>query len=162
MEQTMNKKLEIVEQIIAHIDGKLLDIDKSINERLEAAREAETRNQSRYDTKGWEAAREAEGAAKIRTTLEQQKRFFLQVLQRVRTQHVPTRIFNVAPGSLVELKDQLGQSRWIFLVTCFGGIEIQDVDVVSVATPIARQILKSQIGKEVLLGNEAYVVSQIL
>lgn len=158
----MNKKVEIAEHIIKHIDSKLLDIGKAIDERVEAAREAETRNQSRYDTKGWEAAREAEGAERIRATLDLQKQFFLQVLQKLKTQNTAQQILKVVTGSLIELKSHSGHSRWIFLVNCPGGIDTQDVSVVSAAAPIAQRILNMRIGGEVILTDERYVVSQIL
>jgi transcription elongation GreA/GreB family factor len=162
MEPNMNTKVKVAERIIDHIDRNLSDIEKAIGERLEAMREAETRNQSRYDTKGWEAAREAEGAEAIRMALEQQKRYFLQFSKIVRDANSSRQILKVSPGSLVELKDHMGKARWIFLVACSGGIEMQDVDVVSVAAPFARRILNLQVGSEVVLNDGKHVVSQIL
>lgn len=158
----MNSKVEIAEQIIEHIDGKLIEIGRAIDERVQAAREAETRNQSRYDTKGWEAAREAEGAERIRKGLEQQKRFFLQLLEKLKTQKTAQQLLRVVPGSLIELKSHSGHSKWIFLVNCPGGIDTQDVSVVSAAAPIAQRILNMRIGGEVILTDEKYGVSQIL
>ena len=158
----MKNKAEVTEQIIEHIDRKLLEIDKAIDERLEAMREAETRNQSRYDTKGWEAAREAEGGQRIRMNLEQQRRYFLQFVRTVNTPDSSRQVRKANPGSLVELKDHTGKSRWIFLVGCSGGIEIENVDVVSVAAPVGQRILNLQIGAEVILPDGGHVVSQIL
>ena len=162
MEPNKNTKVKVAEQIINHIDEKLVDIEKAIDERLEAMREAETRNQSRYDTKGWEAAREAEGAQRIRMSLEQQKSYFLQFKRTMKAPAPSRDVLKVNAGSLIELKDHVGNSRWIFLVACSGGIEIQDVDVVSVAAPFARRILNLQVGAEVDLNDGKRVVSQIL
>jgi transcription elongation GreA/GreB family factor len=157
----MKNKAEVIDHIIEHIDQKALEIGKAIDERLEAMREAETRNQSRYDTKGWEAAREAEGASQVRATLEKQKQFFLQLRQRSSTATARIQRAMVTPGSLVEIRNSLGESKWIFLVTCAGGIEVQDVVVVSTSAPIADRLIMAKANETILLPDGAFVVSQI-
>ena len=158
----MNKKTEVTEQIVRYIDNALVDIEKAFTERVDAAREAESRNQSRYDTKGWEAAREAEGIEKIRTILEQQKRYFLQIQQRVKTQTTSPVGSKITIGSLVQLQDNAGILKWIYLVTCPGGIDIQDVSVVSTSAPIAQRILNRSIGENVLQADREYKILEIL
>ena len=154
-------KAEVTNQIIAHIEERIEEIDKAIEDRLEAMREAETRNQTRYDTKGWEAAREAEGGQRIRIDLERQRQFFLQLSQERNGSRASKKHDTIGPGSLVELKDEKGTPRWIFLVPCAGGIEIQDVLVVSTSATIAKQIISARGDGRVILQDGEYVIAQI-
>jgi transcription elongation GreA/GreB family factor len=158
----MNKKTEVIEQIVKYIENALVDIDKAFTERVEAAREAESRNQSRYDTKGWEAAREAEGIKNIRSMLELQQKYFNQVQQKIKSQNSSSVVSKITSGSLVRLQDQSGNSMWIYLVTCPGGIDIQDISVVSTTAPLAQRILNRVNGETVLQAGRGYTIMEIL
>ncbi len=158
----MTKKIEVIEEVLKHIENALSDVDKALVGRMEAAREAETRNQSRYDTKGWEAAREAEGVFKIHEVLEQQKKYFHQALQKTRVHNNAENPKNVSVGSMVRLQKESGDSQWFYFVGCPGGIEIQEVIVVSATAPIAQRVLGLPIGTKVCLPDGRYAVSEIL
>ena len=148
--------------IIAHLRSQSSAIDKAQEERLEAMREAETRNQSRYDTKGWEAAREAEGIEQLRSTLQLQQKFFLECLRRERSQMDGVQRDKIVSGTLIQLTHEDRGSKWIFLVGCPGGIDVDGVIIVSVAAPVGRLIINKAIGSTVQLPEGKYRVAQIL
>lgn len=84
------------------------------------------------------------------------------VVYQIRSREGGENSHRIALGSLVKLKDSVGEQEWYYLVPEQGGIEImvgkEQVFCISGGTPLAQHLLDRSQGEQVEIGGEEFQI----
>ena len=149
----MSKK-RIIQEIITALSADLTVLSAAARAAHEAATHAECLPDNKYDTTALEASYIAQGQAnraqEIRVALESYRTLTLHIFD----DDTPIRL-----TALVNLEDEMGNIRRIFLGPQAGGMKIADVDgeivVITPGSPLGCSLLGLRSGDEVRSGNDA-------
>jgi len=147
-ERTVNK-IYLVEHLIAAMRAEISELRRSFEQARETTVTAPCRMQSRFDTKGVEAAWVADGLARALKEKDRQ----IAELERFRPDNGNGK---VAIGSVVELLHAEGGGREIyFIVPAGGGREIEScrlvIKTVTSTAPLGNAMIGKKDGEEVVI-----------
>ena len=126
----MDKMLTL--QLIIDVLQQDLDaLQKAVNLAHEGATHPESKAENKYDTRGLEASYLAHGQAQRAADIAMALKNYQQFLSKAT--HTSDQ---VAIGSLLEIEDEQGASRWIWFGAEEGGLKVMSDDkLVTVVTP---------------------------
>jgi transcription elongation GreA/GreB family factor len=154
----MNKS-ELLQQIIARLAHDLELLLAAAKSAHAAATHEENIPDNKYATLALEASYLAQGqanrASEIRRAIEAYKQLAAK----------PSAEGTVRLGSLVELEDEDGATKVVFIGPLEGGLKIthggREVLVITPASPLGRELLDKAVGEGVESGNSVYEILRI-
>ena len=127
----MNKAL-VLEQILAALRCDLSALQAAVKTAHESATHGESVAENKYDTRGLEAAYLAHGQAKRADEIETA----LRIYEAVSPQALAHPCSEVGISSLVQIEDQAGLVRWLWIGEDAGGLKfIVDNREITIVTP---------------------------
>lgn len=114
----------------------------------ETATHEENIAENKYDTLGLEAAYLAQGQARRLAECEADLAAFRNIKP-----HAFAKGEGIAMGALIQLEDDAGDTRYLFLGPAAGGLKIVaggvEIVVITPAAPLGKALLKAQVGDSV-------------
>lgn len=154
----MNKSV-LLQQIIARLAHDLELLLAAAKSAHAAATHAENIPDNKYATLALEASYLAQGQANRASEIRRAIEAFKQLDGR------PSVDGSVRLGSLVELEDEEGAAKLIFIGPLEGGLKIahagREVLVITPASPLGRELLGKAVGEGVESGNSDYNIINI-
>ena len=141
----MIDKTQVLAALVAKLQAELSLLTKAAHMAKDEATNEESRAESKWDTRGQEAAYLAEGQAKIATEL-------VEAINLIRDLDItPAPEFGgIRPGSLFAL-DQPDGEFWALMAPKAGGTDFsfkgRDYTVVTPASPLGREVLGKRVGE---------------
>ena len=127
----MNKVL-VLEQILTTLNRDLTALQTAVKVAHESATHGESVAENKYDTRGLEAAYLAHGQAKRAEQIE----IALRCYEGISSQTLLHHCSEVGISSLVQLDDQDGLTRWLWLGEDAGGLKFSfDGNEITIVTP---------------------------
>jgi len=141
----MNKIL-VLEKIIAALGRDLALLQTAVKVAHENATHGESVAENKYDTRGLEAAYLAHGQAIRAREIDAS----LHVYKGISEQRLLERCSEVEISSLVQLEDQDGMTRWLWLGEEAGGLQVKFDDkaciIVTQKSPLGAALMGRQLG----------------
>jgi len=141
----MNKAL-ILEQILNALRRDLATLQTAVKVAHESATHGESVAENKYDTRGLEAAYLAHGQAKRAGEIDAT----LRVYEAVSPQALADPCSEVGLSCLVQLEDQAGLARWVWMGAEAGGLkfsfENMESTVVTPKSPLGAALMGRQLG----------------
>jgi len=150
-------KAILLETIRARLGDDLALLDGAARKAHEAATHEENIPDNKYATLALEASYIAQGQANRAQQIRQALAAYRQLELRAFADGDPVRL-----GALVELEDEDGGQRSLFLGPAAGGLKLvrdgREILVVTPDAPLGRALLGCRIGDEVELGGRSYEI----
>jgi len=141
----MNKAL-VLEQLIAALRHDLSALQTAVKVAHESATHGESVAENKYDTRGLEAAYLAHGQAMRATEIEAA----LLSFEAINPNSLATCNNEVALHSFMQLEDQSGTTRWLWLGSDAGGLKFsfdkRDAMVVTPSSPLGAALMGREQG----------------
>lgn len=149
----MNKDA-LLSEIIRHLEADHVLLLQAAKKAHEAATHEENIPDNKYATLGLEASYIAQGQANRAQDIQQALKTFRELKLLMFTESSPIRL-----TALVELEDEEGESRRVFLGPAAGGLRLaidgEEVMVITPASPLGRELLGKQCGDVVTIESDA-------
>jgi len=154
----MNKS-ELLQQIIARLAHDLELLLAAAKSAHAAATHEENIPDNKYATLALEASYLAQGQANRASEIRRAIEAYKQLASK------PSAEGTVRLGSLVELEDEEGATKVVFIGPLEGGLKItlagREVLVITPASPLGRELLDKAVGEGVESGNSDYNIIDI-
>ncbi|KII80370.1 GreA/GreB family elongation factor [Vibrio renipiscarius] len=142
-------KQQLVIDIIAALQQKLVIAHSSTQTAIDAATDDQTVSEHKYDTLALEAAYLAHGQAMRVQECEHELSVMRNLTLRCFTDCA------IAVGAYVEVEDEFEVSKHFFIAPCSGGLEVlsqqQQVYLLTVLSPLGKALKGKQEGDEVIV-----------
>lgn len=138
-------KIVLLSQIIARLEADHALLLQAAKTAHAAATHEENIPDNKYATLGLEASYLAQGQANRAQEILEALKAFRQLAIQQFSEVSPIRL-----TALVELEDEAGNNRWLFLGPAAGGLRLdfdgEEVMVITPASPLGRELLGKQCG----------------
>ena len=152
-------KTALLQQIIARLAHDLELLLAAAKSAHAAATHAENIPDNKYCTLALEASYLAQGQANRASEIRRAIETYKQLASK------PSAEGTVRLGSLVELEDEEGATKVVFIGPLEGGLKIthagREVLVITPASPLGRELLDKAVGEGVESGNSDYNIIDI-
>ncbi|MCF6281061.1 MAG: GreA/GreB family elongation factor [Candidatus Polarisedimenticolaceae bacterium] len=142
----MNKS-DVLEQILTALRTDFATLQKAVEVAKESATNKENIAENKYDTLGLEASYLAHGQAKRALEIERALRSYEAIPAHMLQQPCQ----GVAISSLVELEDQNGARRWLWLGNEAGGLKFsfdgKEGIIVTPQSPLGGALMGREVGE---------------
>lgn len=141
----MNKTL-VLEHILAALRCDLTALQTAVKVAHESATHGESVAENKYDTRGLEAAYLAHGQAKRAEEIE----IALRCYEGISSQALVHQCSEVGISTLVQLNDQDGLTRWLWLGEDAGGLKFsfdrKEITIVTPKSPLGAVLIGRKLG----------------
>lgn len=152
-------KTALLQQIIARLTDDLERLLAAAKSAHAAATHEENVPDNKYATLALEASYLAQGQANRASEIRRALEAYKQLDGR------PSADGTVGLGSLVELEDEEGTAKVVFIGPLEGGLKIthagREVLVITPASPLGRELLGKNVGEGVEAGNSDYNIINV-
>jgi transcription elongation GreA/GreB family factor len=156
---TLALKQRFRQALLDELEARAAQLDRAVHSAREAATHEEAVAEDKYDTRGLEASYLA-GAQEARL------RELRSVIALYRA--LPAKVTEdgdeIAPLALVDLEDQGGERRRVFLGPQGGGVTVpfegEQVLVVTPVAPLGEALLAKCEGDEVVVGGKTWTITR--
>lgn len=149
----MNKD-NLLSEIIRHLEADHALLLQAAKKAHEAATHEENIPDNKYATLSLEASYIAQGQANRAQEIQQALKAFRELKLLKFAESSPIRL-----TALVELEDEKGESRRVFLGPAAGGLRLaidgEEVMVITPASPLGRELLGKQCGDLIAIESDA-------
>ena len=139
-------KAHALEQIIIALERDLAALQAAVKVAHESATHGESVAENKYDTRGLEAAYLAHGQAKRAEEIDAS----LQVYEDVSKQTLVHSYHEAGISCLVQLEDQDGLTRWLWVGEEAGGLQFEFDDkactIITPKSPLGAALIGRQLG----------------
>lgn len=152
-------KKELLKQAIAHLERELETLSRAADEARGEATHSESKQESKYDTRGLEASYLAHGQSKraleVHETIGKLKLLPMDELQ----DDAPIRV-----GALVTLECAGTESR-VLILPFVGGLTLRagtlEASAVSTTSPMGQELIGKQAGDEATIKGRLYSIESV-
>ena len=141
----MNKLL-VLQKILNALQHDLDGLKQAVKVAHESATHGESKAENKYDTRGLEASYLAHGQAKRAVEIEAS----LLVYKAITPESLSHALTEVTISSLVELEDQDGVVRWVWLGLDAGGVKFtfegNEVTIITPQSPLGAALVGRVLG----------------